>query len=132
MRPSATSLLLIAALSLGCPLSAQETVEEKPPLLLSVGGDDHWTTGANGLAVGWTFSRNVSNVTISARLANGGGYAGGTAYLTRSIGPATEASDQIAATNFELPTGFQGPRNDGGIRGEHRRISAGVAVRRCR
>ena len=89
MKPIAVARSLVIMLSVVCSSNAQQVLQDDAPVILSIGGDDQWATGANGLAVGWAFSRRVGNVTISARLANGGGYAGGTAYLMSRIGPGT-------------------------------------------
>ena len=97
MRAAAIVLLVVTALSAGAQ-----------PVVFSIAGSDEGATGANGLAVGWSFSRRVTNVTISALLNNGGGYAGGTAYLMKRIGPGTTPEDEIATKQFELPLGFKG------------------------
>jgi len=75
------------------------------------GGEGFSGQNINGLAVGWSLKRDYHNVTISARLANGGGidgYAGGTAYLTRMIGPHSKSIHEVAKKEFELPGNYNG------------------------
>jgi hypothetical protein len=103
------AIRLLLPLVLIVPLYAQEAPEE--PVLLSVGGADSGSTGVHGLAVGFALDRAYCHVTISARLNNGGGFAGyasSIAWLTRAIGPEATDRDQVARMAFDLPPLYEG------------------------
>jgi hypothetical protein len=97
MRSAAIALFVVTTLS-----------AHAQPVVFSIAGNDHRTTRANGIAVGWSFSDKVEHVTISAFLANSGGDAGGTAYLVKRIAPGITPASEIASTRFELPANFKG------------------------
>lgn len=107
MRSIQPGLFLVLSLSI-FPIQAQSRSQAPATIVFSIAGDDRWSSSINGVAVGWALTRPLRNASISARLANGGGYAGGFAYLTRAIGPGTEDLRAVAITPFELPTGFNG------------------------
>jgi hypothetical protein len=62
-----------------------------------------WAVGINGQAVGWALAKPHHEVTIAARLGNGGGRAYLDAYLMTSIGPGTTEAHEIARTSLDLP-----------------------------
>jgi hypothetical protein len=104
---SLLSLLLFAIV----PLRAQRPLEGLQRAIEIRGEENMGGTNINGLAVGWSLKRDYHNVTIAARLANGGGiggYAGGTVYLTRMIGPHSRFSHEVARKDFELPENYKG------------------------
>lgn len=106
---AAIRLLLPLVLFVVIPLYGQDSVEH--PVILSVGGDDFGATSVNGLAVGFALYGPYCHVTISARLNNGGGFAGyasSIAYLMRAIGPDATHRDQVARVAFDLPPQFDG------------------------
>ena len=107
MKTAAWSLL---SLALVVSLSAQQPLEGRQRAICISGGDAGGT-GINGLAVGWSLSRAHVNVSIAAHLANSGGvgaYAGGTAILTRKLGPQSSSFDEVARKEFELPDNYNG------------------------
>lgn len=106
----AVGALLSLVLSGMVPLCAQQPLEGRQQAIV-IGGGDGGGAGINGLAVGWSLSRAHCNVTIAAHLTNGGGigaYAGGTAYLTRKIGPHSRTTHEVAKKEFELPESYNG------------------------
>lgn len=101
---------LVSLLLFVVPVSAQQPLEGRQHAIY-IGGGDLGGTSINGLAVGWSLKRDHLDVTIAAHLANSGGaggYAGGTAYLTRRIGPLSQSKDEVAKKEFELPEGYNG------------------------
>lgn len=106
------ALLLLSLVLFGIvPLCAQQLPEGRQPALYIGGGEEVGGTAINGLAVGWSLKRDYTNVTIAVHLKNGGGiasYAGGTAYLTRKIGPLSRSIDEVAKKEFELPDNYNG------------------------
>ncbi len=108
MRPNTfRSLLVAGSLFLGSANAAiAPRVPQKSAVLFSISGEGQGTTAAKSNAVGWSFSYPMRNVSIAARLSNGGGFAGGTAYLMRAIGPGTTPQDEVARTTVDLPLGF--------------------------
>lgn len=101
MKIAVASLLFLVVFGF-TPLSAQE----RP--MLAIGGEGSWGINVNGRAVGWSITDAHHNVTISARLGNGGGHAYTDVYLMRSIGPGTTDEDEVARTSFDLPYPFSG------------------------
>lgn len=105
---SLLSLLLFGVV----PLHAQRPPEGLLQRAIEIrGGNDVGGANINGLAVGWSLKRDHRNVTVAAHLANGGGiggYAGGTAYITRKIGPHSRSSHEVAKKEFELPENYSG------------------------
>src|SRR5687768_8650089 len=102
MKTAAGSLLLFIVLGIA-PLSGQEE-----RAILAIGGEGAWGVGINGRAVGWSLSHPQHNVTVSAKLGNGGGHAYLDAYLMRSVGPGTTGRDEVARTSLDLPYPFTG------------------------
>lgn len=101
------SLLVAGSLFMG---PANAAIATRPPqknaVLFSISGEGQGTTAAKSEAVGWSFSYPMRNVSIAARLSNGGGFAGGTAYLMRAVGPGTTTQGEVARTTVDLPLGF--------------------------
>jgi hypothetical protein len=98
------SLVLLTSV----PAWAQLGPRERTVTMFSVTGEDEGGTGAHGLAVGWSLDRDYRNVSISARMNNGGGPAAGVAYLMRAIGPGASPADEVAREEFDLPLPFDG------------------------
>jgi hypothetical protein len=110
---AAIRLLLPLVMFVVVPLYAQDAGQDsaEDPVILSVGGDDFGATSVNGLAVGFALDGPYCHVTVSARLNNGGGFAGyasSIAYLMRTIGPDATHRDQVARVAFDLPPQFDG------------------------
>lgn len=97
MKTATASLLLFMV------LGAIPSTGEEHRAILGIGGEGSWGVGIKGRAVGWSLSRPYQNVTISAKLGNGGGQATLDAYLMRSVGPGTTRRDEVASTSLDLP-----------------------------
>ena len=111
MKRAIWSILFLVAF--GPPLFAQLPSAHYRPeqprwSVLSIGGPLTRGIAVTGRAVGWSLERPHCSVSVSAHLGNGGGYAIGIAYLTRSIGPGTSAIHEIRQTGFDLPFPFDG------------------------
>ena len=100
MKTATASLLLFMV------LGALPSAGEEHRAILGISGEGSWGVGIKGRAVGWSLSRPYQNVTISAKLGNGGGQASLDAYLMRSVGPGTTRRDEVASTSLDLPYPF--------------------------
>lgn len=109
MKTAAWSLLSLALLAI-VPASAQQPPEGLQRII-HVASTNEGNANIHGLSVGWYLRRAHMQVSIAAHLANNGGvgaYAGGTAYLTRKIGPHSSTTDEVAKKEFVLPDEFNG------------------------
>lgn len=107
---SLLSLALFAIVPLSVPASAQQPPEGRQRII-SVGSTNAGGANIHGLSVGWSLRRAHLQVSIAAHLTNNGGvgaYAGGTAYLTRKIGPHSSSIDEVAHKEFVLPDDYSG------------------------
>ena len=98
----AVGLLLFLAM---VPVAAQVA---EPVSLLLIQGEKSFPVPINGQAVGFSLYKARQGLTVSARLANGGGHAYGDAFLMRRIGPGTTDADEIARVEFDLAYPFEG------------------------
>lgn len=72
-------------------------------LLEPVGEGEVQPVPIHGQAVGWVLQRAQEQVTVAARLGNGGGRAYVDAYLVTRIGPGTTEEHEIARRSLDLP-----------------------------
>jgi hypothetical protein len=109
MKTALWSLLSLALFGI-VPLSAQNPPEGRQRII-SVASINEGGASIHGLSVGFFLRRAHLQVSIAAHLTNSGGidgYAGGTAYLTRKIGPHSSSIDEVAKKEFELPAEYNG------------------------
>jgi hypothetical protein len=108
VMPMKNVVRLLLVLVAVCSASAEEFVPVRRQPIIRIQGANIGGTNIHGLAVGWSMKRPYVAVSIAAHLSNGGGYAGGTAILTRKLGPHSGSVDEVARKEFELPEQFCG------------------------